>query len=106
MLSMAESSDSDIEPLFLDASEETRNGLASEETRNGLGSTWTRPAEDQRKQRRGIPIPRHGHGHGMSNRGPSTWDSEMLMDDESVLEQLAASEGGFSPSWQDSQQGR
>ncbi|RDI86441.1 putative glucose transporter rco-3 [Venturia inaequalis] len=89
-LSHAESSDSDVEPLFLDDD-------ASATWQDSSEDTSTPPAEDQRH---GIPIPRHG----MSGRRPSTWESEM--DDERVLEQLAASEGGFNRSWQESQQGR
>lgn len=93
-----ELSDSDIEPLFLDGDGSATSQEASEDNRESPRSTP--PADEQRELRRGIPIPRQG----MSGRRPSTWDSEM--DDESVLEELAASGGGFIRSWQGSQQGR
>ncbi|TLD30032.1 putative glucose transporter rco-3 [Venturia nashicola] len=129
------SSDSDIEPLFLD-DDGDGNGSAKwqDSSRGGrLGSLdTTRPAEEHGdgdgEQRRGIPIQQRGTpiqqrgipiqqrgipisgqrrgipipGHGMSGPRRSTWDSEM--DDERVLEQLAASEGGFNRWWQESQE--
>lgn len=93
-----ESSDSDVEPFFLDDNRSTTSQDSNEETRKDLRSTP--PTDDQHELRHGIPIPKHG----ISGRRPSTWEKEM--DDESVLEELAASEGGFNRSWQESQQGR
>jgi hypothetical protein len=90
-------SGSDVESLYLDDARSATSQDSSEEITKGHGST---PTEDQQEGRRGIPIP----GHGQSVRRTGTWEDEM--DDEKVLEELAASEGGFNRSWQHSHQGR
>jgi hypothetical protein len=91
------SSDSDVEPLHFDDARSATSQDAGEEITKGSRST---PAEERVEGRRGISIP----GHCQSVRRTSTWEVEM--DDEKVLEELAASEDDFNRSWQQSQQGR
>jgi hypothetical protein len=78
------SSDLDVESVCLDDAQSARSQDSSEEL------------DDQQGQG-GIPIP----GQGRCLR--RTWADEM--DDEAVLEELTASEGGFHRSWHQSQQG-
>jgi hypothetical protein len=92
-----ESSGSDVEPFDIDDARSATSQDSSEEITKDPSSTL---ADDQHEVRRGIPIP----GHSKSVRKTSTWEDEM--DDEKALEELAASEGGFNRSWQQSQQGR
>lgn len=92
-----ESSGSDIEPVDVDDAQSATSQDSSEDITNDPSSTR---ADDEHEVRRGIPIP----GHTKFVRKTSTWEDEM--DDKRVLEELAASEGGFNRSWQQSQQGR
>lgn len=79
------SSDSDVESVCLDYAQSAPSQDSSEEL-------------DDQQGRGGIPIPGQG---GCLGR---TWADEM--DDEAVLEELTASEGGFHRSWHQNQQGR